>query len=194
MQAEQASIVCWLAPERCLICDDSGSNCQKGPGTCRMNESPIPCQYSVGNFTNFDINGTLKKIADYVQSANNTVKNYTSQVNVMKNRLSALVNQLQVFNTNVTNVQNQITQINTNCKNDIYEYEANKSNTIFTIIDTIVGAIITIPFISFTGGLGGAGLEILTMLLLQQPVINDNTFGAISGIISQDITQAIQNV
>lgn len=193
MEPEPASIVCWLAPERCLECDSSGSNCQKGSGSCDLKQSPTPCQYSIGNFTNFDINGTLQKISNYVQSANNTVKNYNSQLVVMKNRLSALINQLQIFNTNVTNVQNQITQINTNCKTDIYEYEANKSNTIFTVIDMIVGAIITIPFISFTGGLGGPALELLTMLLLQQPAINNNTFGAISGIISQDITQAIQN-
>ena len=186
LMAEPASIVCALAPQKCIVPNPACNTCVTD-GTCNTS----PCQYSVENFNNFDINGNLQKIAAYVQSAANTVKYYNSQVNVMQNRLKALVNQLQTLNTNIANVQAQIKQINTNCQNDIYEYEAHQSNTVFDIIDSIVGLIISIPVFSFLGGLGGPALEIFAMVLLQiDPTLNNDTLGLASSIITQGIVQA----
>lgn len=184
LEAEPASIVCALAPERCVVPDTACNTCVND-GTCNNS----PCQYSVANFSNFDINGSLQQVTNYVQSANNTVKTYTSNVNVMQNRLSALMNQLQTLNTNISNVQNTIQQINSNCKTDVAEYEASQQPGIgFQIVDFIVGNIITMPFIEFLGGLGGPGLELLANILLMMPAINNASFGPITTIISQGIT------
>lgn len=186
---EPASIVCALAPEKCVVPDPNCNNCASND-----NCNNLSCQYSLYNFNNFDINGTLQQIAAYVQTANNTVKDYNSKVTVMQNRLSALMNQLQILTNDVSSLQNSIKQINTNCKNDVQQYIAHQSNTLFDVISLIVGNILFMPIMSFTGGLGIPGLELLTMLLLQVPDISNNSIGLMTSIISQDLTQAIQNI
>lgn len=143
------------------------------------------CNYVVPTL-NFDISGAVTSFTNSLNAAASLNNMYYSspgnppaKLNQINSRLNSIIAQLKILGSDMQNMQSILKTLAADCKHDISEYQKQME-----IANIVIGVIVGFAGFAIGGVIGGEALEGIIQILQMVPPINNNTFGALTQILS----------
>lgn len=187
---EQLPSICTAAQDVYGPISYPSSQCTYGYMTANSVIGGVDCSLpaNIGSDACLSVeNGYIEYIQTQLSGVQTQIDNFNKQYfNTIQQRFKAVVLQLKTLSTDISSVSTKLTSLGTVCKEDIRD-ALERYNKISGILKVFYSVAITTFIMVATGGLAVPFLPLVVGALTSVPVINNNTIGLLSKLITNEI-------